>query len=110
MPNRPPTNAERQRKAMPPRKSSTQRGYNYRWQQYAKHYLIEHPMCACGCGRPAEHVDHIKAVRGPGDPRFWDPTNHQGLTAECHSRKTAQEDGGFGRDPVGGAISGGLRP
>lgn len=27
---------------------------------------------------------------------FWDRTNWQGLCKQCHSRKTAAEDGGFG--------------
>jgi 5-methylcytosine-specific restriction protein A len=60
-----------------------------------------HPVCAGypagSCHAPAEHVDHVEAVDGPDDPRFWDPTCHQPLCASCHSRKTATEDGGFGR-------------
>ncbi|WP_312876112.1 HNH endonuclease [Paenibacillus alginolyticus] len=44
---------------------------------------------------PSEHVDHIIAVNGPGDPLFWKEDNHQALCQPCHSRKTIAEDGGF---------------
>lgn len=59
-------------------------------------YLRRHPICACGCRQPAEEVDHIIPVTGPDDPLFWEPSNHQGLTKACHSRKTARDDGGLG--------------
>lgn len=39
----------------------------------------------------SKEVDHIIPVDGPNDPRFWDHKNHQGLTHECHSRKTMIE-------------------
>jgi 5-methylcytosine-specific restriction protein A len=54
-------------------------------------------MCeAQGRVTASEHVDHIKPVSGPGDPLFWEPTNHQALCQSCHSIKTAREDGAFG--------------
>jgi 5-methylcytosine-specific restriction enzyme A len=41
-------------------------------------------------------ADHITPHKG--DPvLFWDPDNLQSLCAACHGRKTATEDGGFGR-------------
>lgn len=41
------------------------------------------------------HVDHITPHNG--DPElFYDLDNLQSLCIECHSRKTATEDGGFG--------------
>lgn len=77
------------------RGSSHQRGYTHRWAKYSRHYRDQHPLCAhCKEGNrrvPAEHVDHIVPVSGPDDPRFWDPTNHQGLCAACHNVKTAKE-------------------
>jgi 5-methylcytosine-specific restriction protein A len=43
-------------------------------------------------------TDHIVPHRG--DPALlWDPANLQALCARCHNRKTALEDGGFGRAP-----------
>lgn len=78
------------------RGSSTARGYDWRWRKYSERFLWKHPVCACGCGQPAEEVDHIEPVTGPDDPRFWDPTNHQALSKTCHSRKTARENRGFG--------------
>jgi 5-methylcytosine-specific restriction protein A len=83
------------------RGSAASRGYGYRWQQYTKVFLREHPLCECeecleqGRVLPATDVDHRIPVSGSADPLFWDPNNHQALAHECHSRKTARENGGF---------------
>ncbi|NLW90995.1 MAG: HNH endonuclease, partial [Syntrophomonadaceae bacterium] len=50
------------------RGSASQRGYNYRWQQYSKRYLAEHPLCV-QChneGRivAAQVTDHIQPHKG----------------------------------------------
>jgi 5-methylcytosine-specific restriction protein A len=42
----------------------------------------------------AQHVDHV-VPREQGGSDDW--ANLQALCASCHSRKTALEDGGFGR-------------
>lgn len=75
------------------RASAAKRGYGRRWRRYAKWFLAqpENRICKCGCGRLSSEVDHIEPVNGPDDPMFWEPTNHQGLTHECHSRKTMKE-------------------
>lgn len=78
------------------RPSPSKRGYGDRWRKYRVWFLKQHPLCACGCGRPATDVDHIQPVDGPDDPLFWDESNHQGLTHACHSSKTAREKG-YGR-------------
>jgi 5-methylcytosine-specific restriction protein A len=84
------------------RKSSTERGYGYRWQRTSKGYLAEHQLCVDPGNRHPDEVrlatqtDHIVPHRG--DMKlFWDPKNWQGLCDSCHSYKTAVEDGGFGR-------------
>ncbi len=84
------------------RRSSTQRGYGYRWQKASFAWLQAHPIAVDWFGdhngvvKLAEVVDHIRPHRG--DMRlFWDPSNWQGLTKADHDRKTALEDGGFGR-------------
>lgn len=89
------------------RPSSTARGYDRRWRRYRSYFLSqpEHVVCACGCGQVATDVDHIQPVTGPDDPLFWDASNHQALTHACHARKTALEDGGYGRDRGGGGAS-----
>ena len=65
------------------------------WRKYRAVYLAAHPLCvlcqAAGLVKPARCVDHKRPVRDEFDPRFWDPTNHQPLCHECHSRKTARE-------------------
>lgn len=82
------------------RESAQDRGYTSRWARYSRQYRKANPLCVdChkrGIIKIASHVDHITPVSGPEDPLFWEPTNHQGLCAACHSRKTAREDGGFG--------------
>jgi 5-methylcytosine-specific restriction protein A len=32
---------------------------------------------------------------------FWDRSNHQSMAKECHDRKTAREDSGFGNSRGG---------
>ena len=79
--------------------SSTERGYGYSWQKRRTAFLRGHPLCEeCrkrGRITPATDVDHIRPHKG--DPElFWDWDNLQALCHECHSKKTAREDGGFG--------------
>lgn len=82
------------------RGTSAQRGYGYRWQQYREVFIAEHPLCEeCtkqGIVSATFAVDHIVPHKGD-EKLFWDPNNHQGLCEGCHNRKTATEDGGFGR-------------
>jgi len=81
------------------RGSSSDRGYGYKWQQARTGWLRKHPLCE-RC-RPAvviaTVVDHIQPHRGDKE-LFWDRDNWQSLCKGCHDRKTATEDGGFGRD------------
>ena len=79
--------------------SSTERGYGYSWQKRRTAFLRGHPLFEeCrkrGRITPATDVDHIRPHKG--DPElFWDWDNLQALCHECHSKKTAREDGGFG--------------
>lgn len=84
------------------RGSSAQRGYGYRWQKASKAYLRAHPLCQCpDCLegkkqlKPSQVVDHILPHKGYM-ALFWDSANWQAMNKECHDRKTAREDGGFG--------------
>lgn len=69
-------------------KTSTQRGYGYRWQQARERYLREHPLCvmcyARRCITAATVVDHIVPHQGD-QALFWRESNWQGLCAHCHS-------------------------
>lgn len=85
------------------RGSAHQRGYGYKWQRASKRYLKAHPLCECpecmaGVLRVTEAtvVDHIKPHKGDM-ALFWDRHNWQSMAKECHDKKTAREDGGFGR-------------
>ncbi|KAB2953733.1 HNH endonuclease [Heliorestis acidaminivorans] len=76
--------------------------YTYRWHKKSKAFLRAHPLCAhclqAGRVTEATEVDHI--IPHNGDIKlFWDQNNWQSLCKKCHSKKTAQEDGGFG-NPV----------
>jgi len=84
------------------RESSTQRGYGYRWQKASKAYLRAHPLCQCDeCQegklrlRASQVVDHKKPHKGDM-ALFWGSSNWQAMAKECHDKKTAREDGGFG--------------
>lgn len=81
------------------RGTRTQRGYSNAWLRARKAYITAHPLCVeClkkGKLTPATDVDHIIPHKGDKN-LFWNENNWQSLCHECHSRKTATEDGGFG--------------
>lgn len=82
------------------RGTSASRGYGSRWSTYSKQFRVNNPLCVMCLERgkltKAECVDHIEAVDGKDDLKFWEPTNHQSLCHSCHSEKTVKEDGGLG--------------
>ena len=81
------------------RKNAASRGYGHKWRKERLAYLYRNPLCkqceADGRVVPATVVDHITPHRG-NMTLFWDMDNWQPLCKECHDRKTAKEDGGFG--------------
>jgi 5-methylcytosine-specific restriction enzyme A len=98
------------------RGSASQRGYDWRWQRYARWFKNTHPLCgdadpdayACDdsqCRRSGRVtpvvgprqgvVHHIRGHRGADDPLFMDPRNHMSLCARCHNQVT--DEGDFGR-------------
>ena len=91
---------EARRQADAARASSSERGYSAAWQKARRAFLSKHPLCAeherRGELRPATVVDHVVPHRGD-KTLFWTRTNWQPLCKPCHDRKTATEDGGFGR-------------
>jgi hypothetical protein len=36
-------------------------------------------------------TDHIIPALSAEDPRFWEHSNHQGLSVTCHALKTAED-------------------
>jgi 5-methylcytosine-specific restriction endonuclease McrA len=71
------------------RPSANARGYDGKWQRESKAYLAlpENRLCACGCGRVANMVDHIKPHRGHMK-LFWSPSNWQPMASSpCHSSR-----------------------
>jgi 5-methylcytosine-specific restriction protein A len=77
------------------RGTAAQRGYGARWRRARAYYLAQHPICV-RCGDIATVVDHSTPHKGD-TVLFWDKSNWQSLCKQCHDRKTAIEDGGFGR-------------
>lgn len=78
-------------------KTTNERGYTYRWQQYRKRFLFAHPLCVY-CEREgrvelAEVVDHIRP-HGGNDELFWNPENHQGLCKRHHDSQKQREERG----------------
>ena len=81
------------------RGSASSRGYGSKWRAARDQYLRANPLCvrhrAEGHVVAATVVDHI--VPHGGDQKlFWSRSNWQSLCKQCHDRKTATEDGGFG--------------
>lgn len=79
--------------------TSTQRGYDYKWQKAREQYLRDNPLCVycarAGRTSAANIVDHIVAHRGDKD-LFWDQANWQSLCKTCHdSVKQAEEAAGL---------------
>lgn len=74
-----------------------------RWKKLRKQFLQEHPLCVeCkfkGAIKAAIVVDHIEAHKGD-EGLFWNQSNWQPLCKECHDRKTAKEDGRFGKKNI----------
>lgn len=78
-------------------KTTAERGYGSRWQNYRKRFLRDNPIC-CFCleqGRVAiaNVVDHIVPHRGD-QQLFWDVNNHQSLCSPCHSSIKQREENG----------------
>lgn len=82
------------------REKTAARGYGAAWRRLRTVVLAEEPLCRHCRTRPATEVDHIRPHRGD-ETLMWDRANLQGLCKSCHSRKTATEDGGFGRTHTG---------
>jgi len=85
------------------RPSAASRGYGRRWQRRRIVYLKKHPLCECkeckeiGRIKLATVVDHIIPHKG-NQELFWDEDNWQAMAEECHNKKTATSDGGFGKN------------
>jgi len=79
------------------RPTAAQRGYDSKWSRESKAFLAlpGNQFCACGCGRPADMVDHIIAHKGD-KKLFWDRKNWAAKNRSCNSRKAARFEGGFG--------------
>lgn len=97
------------------RGSAASRGYDSRWTKARDTFLRQRPLCECDECRqlsrvlPATVVDHIKRhglkeALDSGDVEriaqaqalFWDKANWMPMSKQCHDRKTARVDGGFG--------------
>ncbi|HLF78549.1 MAG TPA: DNA methyltransferase [Dehalococcoidia bacterium] len=80
------------RAASTSRGSSTQQGYGSGWRKLRRQVLREEPDCR-RCGAPSTDADHITPRRQGGSD---DRANLQALCHSCHSKYTAESDGGFG--------------
>jgi len=76
-----------------------------RWREARLRFLRQNPLCECvDCKRlnrllPATVVDHKIPHKGNIN-LFWDMSNWQPMAKRCHDRKSAKEDGGFGRKAI----------
>ena len=89
------------------RGSASSRLYGHKW-RVAREAFLKDPAnknCVyCLQKDPPKHrtptvIDHF--IPHKGDLKlFWDRKNWRACCKECHDRKTATVDGGFGRDTV----------
>ena len=75
--------------------TSSQRGYNYKWQQAREGFLSKHPLCMF-CERdgrvmPATVVDHSIPHRGDM-VLFWKSERWQALCKTCHDSEAQKRD------------------
>jgi len=106
MPQRLTTHSQRVRatshKPADRRLSPSKRGYGKRHQRWRQLVLARDNWICQEHKRRGEivagsHADHIVPLHRGGAP--FDLANGQTLCSTCHARKTATEDGGFGRQP-----------
>lgn len=82
--------------------TSTRKYKTARWRRLRAAQLSRRPWCQCphhdGQYVRAEVVDHKVPHRGD-DRLFWNPSNLQSMTKQCHDKfKQSQEKGGPGFD------------
>lgn len=96
----PTCSAKRKAAADARRPTAHARGYDTKWQKEKSAWLAKpgNRLCACGCGRTANMVDHI--IPPKGDMKlFWDRSNWQAMHSSCNTRKAIASEGGFGKAP-----------
>src|SRR5688572_16722327 len=98
MPTKPKTFRMRPKQAAPEnRPSAHARGYGRSWRRLREIVLNDEPLCRIcndqGRTTEAVDVDHVIALAAGGTN---DVSNLVPLCHSCHSRKTAQCDGGLG--------------
>lgn len=91
----------------PGRPSTTSRLRGRRLQRIRTEYFALHPLCEhCeqnGKVRLATELDHRIALDNGGKDFNEDPSQKQGLCADCHAIKTSTD---LGHKPVGGDAQG----
>ncbi|MCY4120927.1 MAG: HNH endonuclease signature motif containing protein [Acidobacteria bacterium] len=59
------------------------------YRRLRRRVIVEQPLCACGCGRAVHEVDHVVPLSKGG--ALMDRSNLQGLSRQCHARKTKRD-------------------
>lgn len=57
-----------------------------------KQFLIDHPFCACGCGRESKEIQHVEGREGR---RLNNTEKWAAVASECHRRIEADPQWAF---------------
>ena len=83
----------------------SKRWYSRRhWYDLRKLVLAREPICRICNRNPSTVADHVVPHLGRWE-LFADLSNLEGICKQCHDRKTAKMDRGFGHAPFAGARS-----
>ena len=77
------------------RPNSNERGYDYKWKQFSKAYLLEHPTCVM-CGAPATVTDHwvmpADVMLNVYNSFVYDESMYASLCHSCNAKKSNNKD------------------
>lgn len=99
MPDAPRKFRLNQRQPRDTRRTAAERGYDHAWNQFAKRYKQQYPLCrnclSKGDVKPSQIVDHIIPLHVRPDLKYED-SNLQPLCTACNTAKGKEDAKKYG--------------